>query len=350
MKFIINNEKKTKKILNDIEQKTESNLFFNDDISYDFLLCMYKEVSYLDRPLFLEKEKKEDYFKFNNNVKLLKDLLKKEINNDYSDSNEEDYSLQKTYNEKLSKILDGTYVFATLEENFIYLDYKKYNFKSLLDMFYSLGAYISNKIDYQDPKEELFFYKDNLYIYNNNIHGDFRLTSYQIPDKKICNPENKDHYLPFKVPEEVGKIIGYHSVEHNFLAGLLKYVKDNNIDSYIYKNFYKVVDKKIKLSEIENGKENININYSSLIGISNTRDYYPVISAELHNLHYEFKEEKNNLAIYEVIENKNHKKVLEVEPESIDLFLNGLLEKSLKGNGRETIQLLRKTYEYFHKS
>ena len=324
MQFIIDDEKKVKKILSDIEQKTESKLFFTDDISSDFLNAIYKKVSDLDQPLFLENDKKENYFKFNNNIKLLKDLLKKEKDNYFLNNNEKDYSLEKRYNEKLSKILDGTYVFATLEENFIYLDYKKYKFKSLLDMFYSIGAYIANKMDYKDPREESFCYKDNLYIYNNNINGDFRLTSYKISDKKVCHPENKDHFLPFTIPQEVGKIIGYHSVEHDFLAGLLKYIKDNNIDSYIYENFYEVVDEKIKLREIENKKDNININYSSLISLPTTRKYYPVISAELHNLHYEFKEEKNNLVIYEVVENKSYKKVLEIEPKSIDLFLNEL--------------------------
>ncbi|NCO31571.1 hypothetical protein GW891_01850, partial [bacterium] len=89
-------------------------------------------------------------------------------------------------------------------KDFLSIDWFRYGFKDPSEMCYSLGAYIANIISFKDDREvSVLSNNDDLYFYQNNIHGDFRLIKYDLSNKEMLNPLNplnEFELLPFSRP------------------------------------------------------------------------------------------------------------------------------------------------------
>ncbi len=156
-----------------------------------------------------------------------------------------DYSELNFPREALFWVLTGGFVISLLKDDFIELDWLKYEFSDPYTMYYALGAYLHNIASDHDERVTFTAISNNiLNTFPNNINGDFRFEQYNCLATTLNNPFSEhecDEILPFGLPSKLGSIIGYHSVEMAFFAGLLLFAKNTatrlecatNVDAFI---------------------------------------------------------------------------------------------------------------------
>lgn len=144
-----------------------------------------------------------------------------------------DYNEQFDFpREALYWVLTGGFVISLFEDDFVELDWKRYGFSDPYTLYYALGAYLHNIAQNHDERiTSTPIINNTRYTFPNNLNGDFRFKQYDCSSTTLNNPYSKhecDEQLPFGLPVKKGELIGYHSVEMSFFAGLLLFAKNTN--------------------------------------------------------------------------------------------------------------------------
>lgn len=247
---------------------------------------------------------------------------------------------------ELCFIFSGAYVIQFLGPRLLKIDYKEYSFHSAKQMFYVLGAHLSNLLRRQEHREvEIpIANSDSIYLYDNDTHGDFRLSHYDISAKQMLNPFNLDESLPFGMPERKGIIAGYHSVEGSFLASLLCFLhyKTNlahelqDIDSFL-EPYYKQGQQFGNYADagcFSSGSASF-----AFIGFDQME---PAKIYTMGDAYYDPVFEDEALSFYARVNvnDKNPKLIMSICKDSVMPLIKGLLQKVTVGNGRSSIKEL----------
>lgn len=347
-KLIINskNYDSCNTIFNDLNIDKNSIYDFFMNHEYDYILDILNNINlkfqHINYPLL--EDNKEDYFLYYQNLLVLNQCI------NLTKLREEESELFDFQDSDYVDLITGYYVFTLIGENFITLDHKKYNFNSSIDMFLSLSAFIFNytKKDYDKRVVNVNF--DNCYYsYENHIHGDFRLVKYDINQSTSFCPILKQN-IPFSEPKFIGSLCGYHSIEHTFLNILLNFLyytnqsdllfKDSNLDNFLsnfmmqnqsYGAFADAGQRPFMLSALFDKEKFVFPN----LYMEDHGYYKPVLLNNVLNF-YQAKTDEN----YSTTE-VNQKISFLIEKEHAYYLIKGLFEKTLKGNGRSSFNILK---------
>lgn len=254
---------------------------------------------------------------------------------------------------ELKHILSGSYVIQLLQERIVKIDYKDYSFDSAKQMLYILGAHISNTLQRNDSREveALTPGSSILYRYENDSHGDFRFSQYDLSTTSALNPYNLDETLPFGIPKFVGRINGYHSVEASFLCGLLYFIHQQGLTSVVLSDFDGFLVPFYKQGQSFGNYADAGMYDAHSIGLhfigfeqGETGNIYT-----LGDCYYQLRIENENLNYYLVHPSSDQKASLSISisKEMIDEVLTALFMKVATGNGRSSLNELKDVIEYY---
>jgi len=119
-------------------------------------------------------------------------------------------------------------------------DFRKFGFSSIFEFLGTFGALIKNGKErtYKQGYKWKSEFKGQSFVteVTGSEHGDFRLFRTDITPYETLDPlGNKVNYRP-QLRSDQKSISGYHSVEIDFFATILKYIEQENIKSEILKD------------------------------------------------------------------------------------------------------------------
>jgi hypothetical protein len=293
---------------------------------------------------------------FVENVNSAKVFLKRLDNDDFYEFFDSIYDRKEDFPNELLWVLNGGFVASLFINKLINIDYRTYGFSSSDEMYYVLAAHISNISKYNDSREVDVLCNEsfNAYCYENNIHGDFRLSKYDMGGITSLNPINTSEILPFGFPKHICSLNGYHSVESAFLAGLLGFSLKENIDIPFVNDFENnMVSIKVQGQSFgPYADAGMFSQGSSYYYLSMLPDILPTLPTG-HNGNYKVSIKNRNLIYHLVDENangcENKNEVFSIPVNMIEPLIIALFDKVQRGNGRSSILELEENILHFKK-
>jgi len=305
------------------------------------------------------KESKSNSPLFSNDNRFVQNVIManifKERNEEFNEMDHFEYSTKYKTNELMHSrefeyILNGHYLLSLFKSDFINIDWKKYGFISAEELYYCMGAHLANILHYNDTREitvqHTGEYKHLVSHYDHYIHGDFRISQYDMSFFTMINPYDDSEKLPFGKPKKIGNLAGYHSVEHVFLIGLMAFALKQNIKLPVLDNYKEFLN---NLTEREQSFGNFAdagdySKYMSLSAMSGIEsNYIPSIPLEFEGT-YEASISDNKLAYHRSDDGRTRFKIY---PEMVDELIRGLFKKVNVGNGRSSVAELNDCVIHF---
>lgn len=319
-------------------------------LDYSALLEALIEMPLFSQPLLLESEEERvKSIKFHQNWLVLKDFHAK-VNRDL-DSIDELMTSSAEYD--LYHIIEqGEYVFRVLGERFLWIDYRQYGFSDAYEMAYVLGAYLCNLMSSEDGREVEVRFGDVVYVYENHIHGDFRLTKYDISKSTMRNPLDTNTMLPVGKRKCIGAISAYHSIETTVLGVLIGFAHFERLKCDAIDRFEEVMQPILSGGQRFGAYADAGL-YDSFTVMSGFIGFdlkqLPRLHRESgHDTAYQPMVENGELVVYLRSLNDGSGSVsMTIPPEHLSGLIVGLFDKVSRGNGRSSVRALEDTMKFY---
>jgi hypothetical protein len=299
-------------------------------------------------PLFASRNEQENAIAFAQNYLVIKSFIteaKKEI------ENSEDIMLSSSEHDDIRLIKNGEYVIRILKEKFLSICHLKYGFTDAFSMAYLIGAYVANWAQFKDKREVFCQTDDMIYVYDNFIHGDFRLSQYDCSIKTLLDPIDKNITFPFGVPKHMGTLSGYHSVETYFLTNLLGCLHFTNTSCDTVINFNDFIADLKSEGQIYGAYADAGAYDAFAVtlgfGKFQQKKLEPICTAG--DDIYQPAIESDHLVIYHNKDDQNNPNsiAMKIHASHINCLIIGLFNKVAKGNGRSSIFALEDTMNFY---
>lgn len=293
---------------------------------------------------------------FVENVNSAKVFLKRLDDDDFYEFFDSIHVRKEDFPNELLCVLNGGFVASLFGDKLINIDYRIYGFSSSDEMYYVIGAHVSNISKYRDSREVYVSSNElpEVYCYENHTHGDFRLSKYDTGSMISTNPINTSEVLPFGYPVHIGGLAGYHSVESAFLAGLLGFALKEDVDVPFINNFedHMISMKAQGHSFGPYADAGMFSEGSCYYYLSMLPERLPTLPTE-HRGNYEISIKNSNLLYHLVGEDgeddENKEEAFSVPVNMIEPLIIALFDKVQKGNGRSSILELEENIIHFKK-